>query len=59
MEYLTLYDNATCLPLGASKPCDARYLGQPDQVAGGCKIYKVGDVRCVVTPTPLLRNDDE
>ncbi|MGL5728651.1 MAG: hypothetical protein ACRCYD_12480 [Plesiomonas sp.] len=51
---MTLYDNASSLPLGYSTPCSPAYLGEPDQVAGGCQIYRIGDVRVVVTLDPIV-----
>ncbi|MGL5280913.1 MAG: hypothetical protein ACRC8W_04030 [Plesiomonas shigelloides] len=53
-HFMILYDNASSLPLGYSTPCSPAYLGEPDQVAGGCQIYRIGDVRVVVTLDPIV-----
>ena len=52
--WLTLYHNGSTQPVGQSFQADPRCLGEPDQVAGGLRIWNVDDdLRIVASVTPL------
>lgn len=52
--WLTLYHNGSTQPVGQSFQADPWCLGEPDQVAGGLRIWNVDDdLRIVVSVTPL------
>ena len=52
--WLTLYHNGSTQPVGQSFQADPWCLGEPDQVAGGLRIWNVDDdLRIVASVTPL------
>ena len=52
--WLTLYHNGSTQPMGESFQTDPWCLGEPDQVAGGLRIWNVDDdLRIVASVTPL------
>ena len=52
--YITLYHNGSTQPVGQSFKADPWCLGEPDQVAGGLRIWNVDDdLRIVASVTPL------
>ena len=54
MTWLTLYHNSSTLPMGVSFQADPWCLGEPDQIAGGLRIWNAGDtVRIVASETCL------
>ena len=54
MTWLTLYHNGSTQPVGQSFQADPWCLGEPDQVAGGLRIWNVDDdLRIVASVTPL------
>ena len=53
--WITLYHNGSTQPVGQSFQADPWCLGEPDQVAGGLRIWNVDDdLRIVASVTPLL-----
>lgn len=55
VPWLTLYHNGSTQPMGESFQADPWCLGEPDQVAGGLRIWNVDDdLRIVASVTPLL-----
>lgn len=56
MTWLTLYHNGATLPRGPSWQGDPSVLGEPDIVAGGCRIWNLDDdLRLVATLDPLVK----
>lgn len=54
IPWLTLYHNGSTQPVGQSFQADPWCLGEPDQVAGGLRIWNVDDdLRIVASVTPL------
>lgn len=52
--WLTLYHNGSTKPVGQSFQADPWCLGEPDQAAGGLRIWNVDDdLRIVASVTPL------
>jgi len=52
--WITIYHNASSLPVCASFQADPWCLGEPDQVAGGLAIWDIDDkLRFVASATPL------
>ena len=54
VTWLTLYHSGSTQPVGQSFQADPWCLGEPDQVAGGLRIWNVDDdLRIVASVTPL------